>query len=86
MRFDETKNKIGYPCIFCKSTEEAVENLLRVIIGKQPGFNEGATVWRTSLEEWLAGDYPLLELNYCGASFSEEEWKEILQRVVKGLE
>jgi hypothetical protein len=86
MRFDETKNKFGYPCIFCKSTEEAVGNLLRLIMGKQPGFDQGAAVWRATLKEWLEGNYPLLDLNYCGASFSEEQWKAILQGVVKGLE
>lgn len=86
MLFDDTKNKLGYPCIFCKSTEEAIDNLLRLIIGKQPGFDEGAAEWRITLREWIEGDFDLLDLNYCGASFSEEEWRTILAGVVKGLE
>jgi hypothetical protein len=86
MRFNEKKNKIGYPCIFSKSTAEAIDNLLRQIIKKQCGFDEGAAVWRTTLKEWLEGDYDLLDLNYCGAAFSEEQWKNILAGIVKGLE
>ena len=86
MHFDEGKNKLGYPSIFCKTTREAVENLLRLIVGKQCGFDEGTAEWRASIAEWLDGDYALLELNYCGASFSEDQWREILQGVINGLE
>jgi hypothetical protein len=86
MRFNEIKDKLGYPCIFCKSTDEAVNNLLRLILENQCGFDEGAAVWRTTLKEWLDGNYNLLELNYSGASFSEEQWKNILEGVIKGLE
>lgn len=86
MRFNETKNKLGYPCIFFQSTEEAVNNLLDLILENRCGFDEGAALWRKTLKEWLKGNYDLLELNDCGASFSEGQWRNILEGVVRGLE
>ncbi len=80
------QNKIGYPCIFCKSPEEAIGNLLRLIVNKQGGYEEGAAVWRAGLREWLDGNHDMNALNGCGASFREEEWRAILQGVIAGLD
>jgi hypothetical protein len=86
MRFEHLKNKIGYACIFSRSAEEAVTNMLRLIIGKQCGFDEGASAWRAVLHEVLEGQDDLLELNYCGAAFTVDQWRAILKEVIDGLE
>jgi hypothetical protein len=86
MRFEHVKNKIGYPCIFSRSTEDAVANLLRLITGTQCGFDEGPSAWRAVLQEALDGQHDLLELNYCGGAFTADQWQVILKGVVDGLE
>ena len=85
MNFDHAKNKIGYPCIFSQSTEEAISSLLRLILNKECGFNEGATQWSKELSRWLDRKFDLSELNHCGASFSAEQWRDILTKVIDGL-
>jgi hypothetical protein len=85
MSYQYYANKIGYPCIFSKSTEDAAENLLRLIVNKQCGYVEGVLEWTQVCNEWLMGKYDLAELNFCGASFTETEWKNILGLVIRGL-
>lgn len=86
MNFDYAKNKVGYSSIFCESPEEAANQLLRLIVNKECGYDEGASEWHTTLKEWLDGNYDLSELNHCGACFSREQWRDILGNVVVGLE
>ena len=85
MNFEQAKNKIGYPCIFSRSPEKAAENLLRLILNRQCGFDEGQDVWRKLLQEGLDGDHDLLELNFCGAAFDASEWRAVFRLVIDGL-
>jgi hypothetical protein len=86
MRFEHVKNTIGYPCIFSRSTEDAVRNLLQLITGRQCGFNEGPSAWHAVLQEVLDGQHDLLELNFCGGAFTADQWQAILKAVIDGLE
>lgn len=86
MRFEHAKGKIGYPCIFDRSTEDSINNLLRLILNRECGFDEGAAAWRSTLQEGLDGPYDLLELNFCGASHSADQWRTILKGVIAGLQ
>lgn len=85
MRFDNVKRKTGYVCIYSPTTEEAAAHLLGLIARRQPGFDEGAAAWRAALQEGLEPQRDLSELNWAGAAFTAEEWREILQRVIDGL-
>ena len=86
MKFEQAKNKIGYPCLYSESPEDATSNLLRLILHKQCGFDEGASEWSHQLKKWLDSNFDLSELNYCGAAFRPEQWREILVGVLRGLE
>jgi hypothetical protein len=79
-------NKIGYPCIFSRTTDEAVENLLRLIVGRQCGFDEGARAWCDELKIWLEDGKDLTPLNASGANYDGAQWRDILERVVRGLD
>jgi hypothetical protein len=85
MKFATGDAKIGYPCIFSTSVEDAASNLLRLITKKQCGYDEGAEWWVSHLSEWLDNPHGLLSLNCCGAKFTENQWRSILHRVIDGL-
>jgi hypothetical protein len=77
--------KIGYPCIFSTSVEDGAGNLLRLITQQQCGYDEGAEWWVSHLTAWLENPQGLSALNCCGAKFSEDQWRDILHRVIAGL-
>lgn len=80
-----TMNSIGYACIFASSPEDARDNLLRLITQRIGGYDEGPEAWCAIMQEWLTGPYDLLDLNYCGARFSVEQWRTILQETIDRL-
>ncbi len=86
MNVSETQNRIGYPCIFSRTPDDAAENLVRLISRQECGYVEGSTEWIAALRLWLEPNVDLLPLNYCGARFSAEQWRTILEKVVQGLE
>ncbi|HLJ56590.1 MAG TPA: hypothetical protein VKT77_16245 [Chthonomonadaceae bacterium] len=79
-------DKIGYVCIYSRTPEEAAQNVLRLIVGGQCGFDEGAEAWRAEIHEWLEGGADLRPLNNCGASLTVAQWRAALERVVAGLD
>lgn len=85
MKFADGNAKISYPCIFSTSVEDAAGALLRLITGKLCGYDEGAEWWETHLTEWLENPHGLASLNACGANFTEDQWRNILHRVIDGL-
>jgi hypothetical protein len=86
MNYQHYADYFGYPCIFSKSPEDAAENLLRLIINKECRYVEGIFEWTKACDEWLTGRYDFAELNFCGASFCEMQWRNILELVIAGLE
>ncbi len=85
VNYDQIASYIGYPCIFCELPEDAANNLLRLIRNKQCGYTQEQDFWSSNLQIILDGNFDLLEFNKFGASFSKDEWRKILQKVIKGL-
>ncbi len=86
MNLKQFQNSIGYPCIFSRTTEEAADNLVRLITRQECGYVEGTTQWIAALRLWLEPNADLLQLNFCGARFSADQWRTILEKVVQALE
>jgi hypothetical protein len=70
-------HKVGYVCIFSRTTDDAIANLHRLITTGDCGFDEGTEFWRKALEDISAGY--VNSLNWAGAKFSESEWRVILE-------
>jgi hypothetical protein len=85
MRHEQFAAKIAYACIFAKTVAEASENLVRLISTGQCGFDEGATAWRTVLEDYLRHTDDFSQLNRIGASFTAAQWRQILTDVDNSL-
>ena len=83
--FNHIASKIAYPCIFCISAEAAINNLFRLIISKECGFDEGADFWLLALKSILVEEFELLEFNKFGATFNENEWREILNGIINRI-
>lgn len=86
MNVSETQNRIGYPCIFSRTPDDAADNLVRLISRQECGYVEGAAAWVATLWLWLEPDVDLLRLNFCGATFCAQQWRVILEKVVQALE
>lgn len=86
MNLQQFQNSIGYPCIFSRTPEDAAQNLVRLISRQECGYVEGTAVWIAALRLWLEPNVDLLQLNYCGASFSSQQWRTILEMVIRALE
>lgn len=85
-RAEQQRRKLGYPCGFARSVDEATASLIRVLTEEGSGFTEGPAVWLGRIEGWL-GDagQPLAGLNFGGAEFNDSEWRIILSRVAVAL-
>lgn len=81
---DQEKSKIGYPCVFSESPDDAVGNLLRLILKQECGYDEGAAYWAATITDWLESDCDLSKLSD-GTAFSSEQWRHILMRVAQAL-
>jgi hypothetical protein len=86
MNLQQFQNSIGYPCIFSRTTDEAADNLVRLITRQECGYVEGTAQWIAALRLWLEPGVDLLRLNFCGARFSADQWRTILTRVLLALE
>jgi hypothetical protein len=73
--------KIAYACAFARSMEEASQNLVRLIVNGQCGFDEGSAAWQATVSEYLASPDELLELNRFGATFTAGQWRVVLEYV-----
>jgi hypothetical protein len=74
----ELARKLGYPCTFCKSPEDAAQNLWRLIMDRECGFCEGPAVWLDIVAEMLAEGFDRRSLNHPGCSFSDDWWRRTL--------
>ena len=79
MDFKQLALRIGYPSIFSSSPEDAAANLFRLITNRQGGYDEGAHQWHGEVSRILDGTDDLLELNACGAKFTEDQWRQALR-------
>jgi hypothetical protein len=71
--------KIGYACIYSRTVDDACANLHRLITGKTCGYDEGVEAWREALSALMESD--LQRLNWAGATFAEDEWRMILNKL-----
>jgi hypothetical protein len=84
-RHQQFAAKVAYASIFAKTVEEASENLVRLITKCQCGFDEGVTVWRAVVEDFVQPTDDVSQLNRFGASFSPDQWRRIFEQVQSRL-
>lgn len=82
---DYRQRKLGYPCIFAETIDEASANLIRVLILGDCDFSEGSAYWLACIQTWLGSNQPLTGLNFSGAPFNDTEWHLILGKVAEAL-
>jgi len=85
MRHEGFAAKVAYVCIFAKAVDEASENLVRLIMAGQSGFDEGPAAWRAVVADYLEPTEDLSQLNRFGASFTPEQWRQVLEQVQRRL-
>jgi hypothetical protein len=76
--------KVAYASIFQSTVDAAAANLVRLIRGRECGFDEGTAAWRRAIQDYLHSER-LAELNTLGASFSVADWRRILETVLEAL-
>jgi hypothetical protein len=79
MNLEALAKKVGYVGIFSRTVEDASANLHRLMTSQTCGFDEGVETWRESLSVLMQSDLRLL--NWAGATFTEHEWRLILENV-----
>jgi len=77
-------SKIAYACIYSTSIEQAADNLIRLIVSGDSGFNEGPAEWRSVLSGLLTEE-DLSLLSKFGAPFDHGQWVRLLQLILDGL-
>lgn len=65
-----TAEKIGYLCIFQRSTAGAIEHIVSHISEASPSFSEGADYYLPHLTQMLASGFTLEAMNRFGATFT----------------
>lgn len=73
--------RLAYACIFSRTTEEASDNLVRLIAGSEGGFDEGATSWRATVADHLRSPEAMADLAHIGANFTLAQWQRILEQL-----
>ena len=77
---------LGYPCIFTRTVDEAAAVLVRVITDDGGALAGSAEVWLERIEGWLRDEeQSLAGLNFAGAEFTDQEWRNILDKVADGV-
>ena len=77
--------RLTYTCIYCKSPEEAIDNMYRIICNNENGFIEGKESWKNELSSILSQKPDIEEFNFHGTSFSKEWWEASLKGLLTKL-
>jgi len=77
---------LGYVCIYSQTRADAVEQIVRVVTGGAPGFQEGADYYEQHITKLLDGGTSLDHMiTVAGPTFSEDDWRAILRDVQQRL-
>ena len=78
-------NKLTYPCLFAKTVDDAAENLTRIILNGDNGFDEGVDFWRGQVLGILDDECLPEFLNVLGTERDQDWWIKMFTQVWSNL-
>lgn len=85
--FGQLWGLIGYSCIFEQTKADAIQHIVKQInwIHEEEKSGNDRKYYIKHLSKMLKSKFPFESLSEMGAKFSGEEWREIIEDVVKEL-